>query len=126
MSSHLALVANEPIRAPTERPRRSDVVEGAGELRVAEQATATASTAPTPVDKEAPELQAAVETVRTVVTDLQRQLQFTVDEESGRTIITVIDRESGKIVRQIPPEELLQIAARVASGGNINLIDGRA
>ncbi len=126
MSSQIALVASEPVRAPTERPRRSDQVDRAGELEVVRNTTPAPGTTPTPVEKEAPELQAAVETVKAKVNDLQRQLQFTVDEDSGRTIITVIDRESGKIVRQIPPEELLQIADRIASGGDINLIDGRA
>ena len=126
MSSQIALVATEPVRAPTERSRRSDVVDRAAELEVVRQTPPAVSTTPTPVEKEAPELRDAVETVRTVVKDLQRQLQFTVDEDSGRTIITVIDRESGKIVRQIPPEELLQISDRVANGGNINLIDGQA
>lgn len=129
MSSHLALVATEPVRAPAERARRNDVADRAGQLEVVRQTapvTSTITPTPTPAETEAPELDEAVETVRNVVADLQRQLQFSVDEDSGRTIITVIDRESGKIIRQIPPEELLQIAERVASGGNINLIDSRA
>ena len=126
MSNQIALVASEPVRAPTERARRSDAADRAGELEVVRNTMPAASTTPTPVEKEAPELKVAVETVETKVNSMQRQLQFTVDESSGRTIITVIDRESGEIVRQIPPEELLQIAETVASGGNINLIDGRA
>lgn len=126
MSSQIALVANEAVRASTERTNRSDVVVRAGQMELVKTQEPTASTTPTPVEKEAPELQNAVDTVRSAATDMQRRLQFSVDEDSGRTIITVIDRESGKIIRQIPPEELLQIADRVADGGNLNLIDGRA
>ncbi|MDH3589038.1 MAG: flagellar protein FlaG [Gammaproteobacteria bacterium] len=126
MSNQIALVASEPVRAPVERERRSDAVSRAGGQQVAEQITPPASTTPEPVETKAPELQAAVDTVRNFVADMQRDLQFKVDEDSGRTIITVIDSESGQIVRQIPSEELLQIAKSVAQGGNINLVDSRA
>lgn len=126
MSSQITLVASEPVRSPGERAHRSDAVDRAVGPEVGQQPVLPVSNTPTPVAETAPELEVAVETVRTVVSDMQRQLQFTVDEDSGRTIITVIDRESGKVIRQIPPEELLQIAESVASGGKLNLIDGRA
>lgn len=126
MSNQIALVATEPVRAPAERGRPSELVRRAGGQQVAEQEAPPASTTPEPVEREAPELQAAVDTVRNFVADMQRDLQFKVDEDSGRTIITVIDSESGQIVRQIPSEELLQIANSVANGGTINLIDSRA
>ena len=131
MSSQVALIANEPVRSPAQgQPRRqvSDQVPGAG----AEQARAPASpstsvvSAPAePVEIEPRELEAAVENLREFVTDMQRELQFSVDEDSGRTIITVIDSDSGKIIRQIPPEEILQLARSVAEGA-FNLIDRRA
>lgn len=44
---------------------------------------------------------------------LQRRLQFHVDAESGRTVITVIDRDTEEIIRQIPPEEMLALARRL-------------
>ena len=34
-------------------------------------------------------------------------LKFTVDETTGRSVITVYDLDSGTVVRQIPPEEVL-------------------
>lgn len=37
------------------------------------------------------------------------RLQFRVDEESGEKIIQIFDSETGEMVRQIPPEELLRI-----------------
>jgi flagellar protein FlaG len=33
-----------------------------------------------------------------------RDLRFQVDIESGRSVIQVLDRETGEIIRQIPPE----------------------
>jgi len=34
-----------------------------------------------------------------------------VDEKSGQSFIQVIDRESGEILRQIPPEEARRLSA---------------
>ena len=34
-----------------------------------------------------------------------RDLRFEVDMESGRSVIQVLDRETGEIIRQIPPEK---------------------
>lgn len=48
--------------------------------------------------------------VNDFVKEIGRSLEFSVDEASGRVIITVRESETGKIVRQIPPEELLAIA----------------
>ena len=43
---------------------------------------------------------------------VRRELDFSVDEDSGRTVIRVMDSETGKLVRQIPPEEVLTLVAR--------------
>jgi flagellar protein FlaG len=56
----------------------------------------------------------AAKQVNDFVKQLDRNLEFTVDESSGRVIITVRDPETGKIIRQIPPEELLVIAKLVS------------
>ncbi len=54
-------------------------------------------------------LSAAVEQLNDIVQSLHRELQFSVSEDSGRTIITVINKETEEIVRQIPPDEVLQV-----------------
>ncbi len=40
---------------------------------------------------------------------LRRDLQFTVDEQSGEPVIKVIDSETKEVIRQIPSEEMLKI-----------------
>ncbi|PRY64587.1 flagellar protein FlaG [Vreelandella songnenensis] len=42
-----------------------------------------------------------------------RGLEFEMSEQSSRIITRVIDRESGEIIRQIPAEEVVQIAKRL-------------
>lgn len=51
-----------------------------------------------------------------------RNLQFKVDEDSGRNVVTVLD-DSGEVIRQIPSEELLDVITRLAeaSGGLIDI-----
>lgn len=34
-----------------------------------------------------------------------RDLRFEVDMESGRSVISVLDRDTGEVIRQIPPEK---------------------
>lgn len=52
----------------------------------------------------------AASKVNDFVKQIGRSLEFSVHESSGRVIITVRESETGKIIRQIPPEELLVIA----------------
>ena len=40
-------------------------------------------------------------------------LQFTVHKASGQIMVTVSDGSSGKVIREIPPSEILQLAARL-------------
>ena len=60
------------------------------------------------------EVKRAASQVNDFVKQIDRNLEFSVDESSGRVIITVREPETGKIVRQIPPEELLVIAKLVS------------
>jgi flagellar protein FlaG len=47
-----------------------------------------------------------------LVQAVRRELQFSVDEDSGRTVIKVIDSQTGELVRQIPPEEVMTLVGR--------------
>ena len=40
---------------------------------------------------------------------VNRQLQFSVDKESDKTVIKVVDTESGDVIRSIPSEEILNL-----------------
>ena len=55
-------------------------------------------------------LQQAVERVQEQVQTVRRDLQFNVDEESGKTVIKVMDSQTGETIRQIPSEEMLEIS----------------
>lgn len=55
----------------------------------------------------------AVQAFKSLVQDIQRNLDFSVDDSSGQIVVKVIDGESGQLVRQIPSEELLRLSERL-------------
>jgi flagellar protein FlaG len=46
-------------------------------------------------------------------------LHFRVDEQSGRTVITVVNTATAEIVRQIPAEEVLAVVRAFAAAGGL-------
>lgn len=58
----------------------------------------------------AEELQSVVKRLNEHVQMINRNLQFSVDEDSGRSVIRVVDAETQELVRQIPSEEVLRIS----------------
>ena len=58
----------------------------------------------------------AVAKLNEILRDRERDLEFSVDETTGKTILKVIHAESGEVIRQIPPEELLQITRTFIEG----------
>lgn len=56
------------------------------------------------------DIREAVSEINDFVQSVHRDLSFNMDEASGQTVIKVIDRDSGELIRQIPSEEVLAIA----------------
>lgn len=44
---------------------------------------------------------------------VRRNLEFRQDASSGRMIVSVVDAESGEVIRQIPPEQMVRMAAHL-------------
>lgn len=61
------------------------------------------------------QVQSAVSQISDFVQNFQRDLQFSVDQDSGRTVIKVVDSETQEVIRQIPPEDLLRMARNLGS-----------
>lgn len=56
------------------------------------------------------ELRAAVEKIQEFVSSTASDIKFSIDEDSGRTVVKVVDRETQEIIRQIPSQEMLDLA----------------
>lgn len=63
----------------------------------------------------------AVKQMNQFIQTLNRDLQFSIDEDSGRTVVKVLDTETKEIIRQIPSEELLRMASYLTDGGGLLL-----
>tara|TARA_B100000700_G_scaffold329085_1_gene449223 strand:+ start:172 stop:603 length:432 start_codon:yes stop_codon:yes gene_type:complete len=64
--------------------------------------------------KSADELRELVDEVNQNQSIRQRNLEFSVNDEIGTTIVKVIDSESGELIRQIPSEELVRLAEKLS------------
>lgn len=47
------------------------------------------------------------------VRSIQRDLDIQVHKESGTVMVKVLSRETGEVIREIPPEELLKLASKM-------------
>jgi len=105
-------VAKQPVEqqmnVPTGNPNPSEQVQGT-------QATENEK----PIIQNEQEVQQAVEDINDHFQSMGRDLSFSVDKDSGRTIITVIDSETQEVVRQIPPEEVLNLALHLQDAGGV-------
>lgn len=77
-----------------------------------------------PADSE--NIEKAVGIMNDHVQQIHRQLQFSVDDHSGRIVITVIDSDTDEVIRQIPGEEALNYARKLAEGSNLEIFDNFA
>jgi flagellar protein FlaG len=76
-----------------------------------------------PPEPETLDVAKAVERLNELSQSARRNLHFRVDEQSGRTVITVVNTATAEIVRQIPAEEVLAVArAFEAAGGLLDAI----
>lgn len=41
------------------------------------------------------------------------KISFDVDDDTGRAVVRVLNKETGEVIRQVPPEELLTLVARM-------------
>ena len=55
----------------------------------------------------------AVKDIQDFVSTVTTDLRFTVDKETGRTIVSVVDSQTKQIVRQIPSQEIMKIARNI-------------
>ncbi|HBC24314.1 MAG TPA: flagellar biosynthesis protein FlaG [Pseudomonas sp.] len=52
----------------------------------------------------------ALSSIKSFVHSIRRDLNFDLDDASGKMVVKVTDRATGEIVRQIPTEEALRLA----------------
>ena len=61
-------------------------------------------------DKNIKVINDAAKVLNEFVVKIQTNLSFSIDEGSGRSVITVTDNQTGDVIRQIPAKEILAVA----------------
>ena len=69
-----------------------------------------------PVSVELPDLEINLDSINESLRDSQCDLSFSVDEGTGKTVVLVYQKSTGRVIRQIPSEEVLAIAAILKRG----------
>lgn len=54
---------------------------------------------------------------------MNRYLEFRIDQESGRMVVTVKDKSTGETIRQIPSEEIMRLAHNLGVKASSGLVD---
>ncbi|CUS31519.1 putative Flagellar protein FlaG [Candidatus Nitrospira nitrificans] len=60
-------------------------------------------------------IEEAATRVNEVLSLANPQLRIRVDDETERVVVKVVEQESGEVIRQIPPEELLELEKYLSS-----------
>jgi len=55
-----------------------------------------------------------VSELNSFVQNIQRGIQFSVHEETGRSVISITDKDTGEEIRRFPSEQVLSMSAKIA------------
>ena len=58
-----------------------------------------------PQEEARPDMESLAKSLNVAAQSIGRDLRFQVDMQTGKSVIQVLDRETGEIIRQIPPEK---------------------
>lgn len=69
------------------------------------------------------QLNNAVSKLNDFVQNVQRDLQFEINNELGQTVVRVVDQETQKVIRQIPDEVALRLAENLQQDEPLTLFN---
>lgn len=106
VSGGLAEAPNRPAPLPAQQaaaPTMAVSSQAVQPIAAAETSAASRST-------KSDELKSAVEKISKAVSAFTSELSFSIDKDLGVSVVKVIDKQSNEVIRQIPSEEVLNIA----------------
>lgn len=65
------------------------------------------------------QLETAVLEMNEFIRTADREISFNLDDGSGRVVVNVTDRETGKMIRQIPSDEALKLAESLSEARSL-------
>ncbi len=103
---------SQSVQVPSTSPPQRNESAASGEVLPSRAAK-------TPQDPR--QLESAVSKISEFVQNFQRDLTFSVDKDSGRIVIKVIDSKTKDVIRQIPSEVALRLAKNLQSPDSLIL-----
>ncbi|SHN00324.1 flagellar protein FlaG [Pseudomonas asturiensis] len=105
-----ASVVDKPVDKPVDSPS-------------VERVTATEESKGPDLKKDDPQeeakVKAAAEDIQKFFHSVKRNLEFSIDEGSGKVIVKVIASDSGEVIRQIPNAEILKLADSLSDANSL-------
>ena len=95
-------------------PSATSAAPAVGAQKPTEAKTEQASSAPqaaSPAAEQSREpVEEAISSIKQFAQSIQRNLNFALDESSGKVVVKVTDAVSGDVIRQMPSEDALRLA----------------
>ncbi len=66
-----------------------------------------------------------VESLNNLAQSLKRKIEFSINDDTGQTVIRIVDSENDQVIRQIPPEEMLRLAEHLKDAQGL-IVDSKA
>ncbi|CAH1387775.1 flagellar protein FlaG [Candidatus Nitrotoga sp. M5] len=95
------VIVSTPPANGTAQPAESPALPQVSAVKVAEQPVSSA------------QLESALSDANKVFEQSNRSLEFSVDTDTKRSIVKLIDTETGDLIRQFPSEQMLAIASAI-------------
>lgn len=115
MDAQLARVASQQSAASSQRSGSNTQAQTA---RINELGSTQNTARPDPAGNEAgvPDretLLQAVDEVQKAIAPVAQNLLFSIDDDTGRTIVKIVDSQTDEVIRQMPSEEVLAISKAI-------------
>jgi len=72
---------------------------------------ATTAASPAPARADVKDVKQAVQDLNEGLRSMNNHLQFSIDDKTDSVVVKLIDGDTGEVLRQMPPEELLRLRA---------------
>lgn len=110
-------ISNNVLTSTTQARQQYAAQSSAGSPRASGEAEQLAQTQ-SPAEQQAQSaesLSSAVKAVNDFVSSVNSDLKFSVDNDTGKTIVKVVDKNTDEVIRQVPSEEMMAIAKALDS-----------
>lgn len=119
MDMNVKLNLSYPAAQPATPAVSEQPVDKPSDERVAPSSESKGSSLKQEDAKEEAKVKAAAEDIQKFFHSVKRNLEFSIEEGSGKVIVKVIASDSGEVVRQIPNAEILKLAESLSDANSL-------